>query len=225
LFGAHPDAKVLELARSLGAPAEVPIIDIGAGTGRNTIPLARAGHPVDAVELAPPLAAILREELAKHELTSTRVFEGNILDPALELPAAHYRLVVLAEVVASHFRELAEIRQLLEVAAKLLVPGGLLAFSAFLSQDGYKPDLAARELSQVLWCCLFTRKELADAAAGLPFERVADESVADFERAHQPEANWPPTGWFEEWAGGQDLFDLPAGKPPLELRWIVYRRV
>src|SRR6478735_5805036 len=31
LFGKHPDAKILELAHSLGAPAEVPILDIGAG--------------------------------------------------------------------------------------------------------------------------------------------------------------------------------------------------
>ncbi|HEY2410008.1 MAG TPA: class I SAM-dependent methyltransferase [Polyangiaceae bacterium] len=224
LFGSRPDAKVMELASSLGPPEEVPVIDIGAGTGRNTIPLAQAGFPTDAVELAPSLAAILREELAQHELTKTQVFEGNILDPNLALPSEHYRLVVLAEVVASHFRDVAEIRALFQAAQKLLKPGGLLAFSAFLSSDGYKADAAARELSQVLWCCLFTRRELAEAALELPFERVSDESVAEYERARVPDADWPPTGWFSEWAGGQDLFDLPEGKPPLELRWLVYRR-
>ena len=30
LFGTHPDSKVMDLARSLGAPADVPVLDIGA---------------------------------------------------------------------------------------------------------------------------------------------------------------------------------------------------
>ena len=116
-----------------------------------------------------------------------------------------------------------QLRLLFETARQLLQPGGLLLFSAFLSSDGYKPDAAAREMSQVLWCCLFTRRDLAEACADLPFERVSDESVAEFERAHLPASAWPPTGWYGEWTGGQDLFDLPAGKPPLELRWLAYR--
>jgi SAM-dependent methyltransferase len=175
------------------------------------------------VELAPALAAVLREELQKQGLADVRVFEGDILDPNLEIPAKRYRLVVLAEVVASHFRDAAQLRRLFESAQKVLAPGGLLVFSAFLTSDGYKPDAAARELSQVFWCCLFTRRELADATAGLPFERVSDESVSEFEHEHLPESAWPPTGWFAEWTGGQDLFDLPEGHPPMELRWLVYR--
>lgn len=223
LFGSHPDAKLMMLAQSLGPPEEVPVLDIGAGTGRNTIPLAQQGFPTDAVELAPALAGILRDDVSKHELANVRVFEADIFDPKLQIPTQHYRLVVLAEVVASHFRDVAQLRLLFETARSLLVPGGLLLFSAFLSSDGYKPDAAAREMSQVLWCCLFTRRDLAEACSGLPFERVSDESVAEFERTHLPESAWPPTGWYSEWTGGQDLFDLPAGKPPLELRWLTYR--
>ena len=87
------------------------------------------------------------------------------------------------------------------------------------------PDDVARQLSQVLWCCLFTRHDLEQASKGLPFERVADESAAEYERAHLPEGQYPSTGWYEGWCGGQDLFDLPAERPPMELRWLVYRRV
>jgi SAM-dependent methyltransferase len=223
LFGAHPDAKLLEVARSLGTPRDVPILDIGAGTGRNTLPLAEAGFPTDAVEPAPALAQILRQEIAQKVLSS-RVYEGDALDPALELPNQHYRLVVLAEVVASHFRGVAQLRQLFEVAERLLVPGGVLLFNMFLTSSGYKPDALARELSETMWCCVFTRRELDEAAAGLAFSRVSDESAYDFEHEHLPEKAWPPTGWFSEWARGQDLFDLPADKTPLELRWIAYRR-
>lgn len=223
LFGSHADAKPAELARELGTASQVTILDVGAGTGRNTLPLAKQGFPTDAVEIAPALAGILREDVQKLGLSNVRVFEGDFFDPLLALPHAHYRMLLLAEVVASHFREPNQLRQLFETALRLLAPGGLLVFSAFLSSDGYKPDTAARELSQVCWCSLFTRRELADACAGLPFQRVSDESVAEFEREHLPPEAWPPTGWFTPWAGGQDLFDLPEGKPPLELRWLVYR--
>jgi SAM-dependent methyltransferase len=223
LFGAHADAKVLHLAQSLGAPSEVTVLDVGAGTGRNTLPLALAGYQTDAVELAPALAAVLRETVATANAT-VRVFEGDALDPELPIPTGHYRLVVLAEVVASHFRSPAQIRQLLERAHEWLAPGGLLLFSAFLTSSGYKPEPLARELSEVMWCCIFTRSDLEGAAAGLPFSRISDESVYAFEHEHLDADKWPPTGWFPDWTRGLDLFDVAAEKSPVELRWLVYRK-
>ncbi len=58
----------------------------------------------------------------------------------------------------------------------------------------------------------------------LPFELVSDESVFEFEKLHLDADRWPPTGWFEEWSNGLDLFDVPLGKAPVELRWLVYRK-
>jgi SAM-dependent methyltransferase len=223
LFGAHADSKLLALAHSLGEPKDVPVLDVGAGTGRNTLPLARAGFPTDAIELAPALAKILREEIAKEGL-SVRVFEGDALEGELGVPENHYKVVVLAEVIASHIRDVEQCRVLFDGAATALAPGGLLLFSAFLSSDGYKPDPVARELSQVFWCNLFTRADMAKGMEGLPFELVSDESVFEFEKAHLGADAWPPTGWFEEWTNGLDLFDVPLGKAPMELRWLVYRK-
>jgi len=223
LFGAHPDAKVMALARSLGAPHEVAVLDVGAGTGRNTLPLARAGFNVDAVELAPTLAKLLREEIAQAGVHA-RVFEGDALDPALEVPHDHYQLIVLAEVVASHVRDVSQLRRLFERIDAWLAPGGLVLFSAFIADDSYEPDALARQASQVFWCCLFTRRELERARRGLTLHRISDESTHDFERAHLPEEAWPPTGWFEDWARGQDLYHLPGGTAPHELRWLVYRK-
>jgi len=223
LFGKHPDAKIFELARAQGEPKDVPILDIGAGTGRNTLPLARAGFPADAVELAPALAAILREEAAKEALP-VKVFEANVLDPNLGIEPGYYRILLLAEVVASHFRTLGEVRALFQVAAKLLPTNGLLVFSVFLTSDDYEPDDVALEMSQIFWTNLLSRRQMQEAHEGEPFQLVSDESVQDYERANLPAEAWPPTGWFETWTGGQDLFDLPAGKPPVELRWLVYRK-
>jgi SAM-dependent methyltransferase len=222
LFGAHPDAKLVDLAKSLGEPKDVPVLDVGAGTGRNTLPLAAAGFPVDAVELAPALAAVLRDDVAKAS-ANVRVFEGDALDPSLGIPARHYRVAVLAEVVASHFRTTEQVRKLFEQALNWLAPGGYLLFSAFLTGGGYKPDKMARQMSEVMWCCAFTRRELDEAAAGLPLTRVSDESAHDYEKEHLPESAWPPTGWYADWSQGQDLFDVPADRSPLDLRWLVYR--
>jgi 2-polyprenyl-3-methyl-5-hydroxy-6-metoxy-1,4-benzoquinol methylase len=224
LFGKHPDAKALDVARSLGAPGEVRILDVGAGTGRNSLPLAREGFVVDALEPAVALAKLLREAAAAEGL-AIGIVEGNVLDPALELAQSRYRMLLLSEVVASHFRSVEQLRQLFEAAARWLEPGGVLVLNAFLSDGGYKPDDIARQLSQVLWCVLFTRRDLDAALAGLPFERVADEPAADYEREHLPEGQYPSTGWYEGWSGGQDLFDLPADRAPMELRWLVYRKM
>jgi SAM-dependent methyltransferase len=224
LFGKHPDAKALDVARSLGAPADVAILDVGAGTGRNTLPLAREGFSVDALEPAPALAKILKETLASEGIACGAV-EGNILDAGLELPRPRYRMMLLSEVVASHFRSAEQIRQLFEVANRVLEPGGVLLFNLFLTDGGYKPDDIARQLSQVLWCAMFTRRDLEVASQGLPFERQADESAAAYEKEHLPGDQYPPTGWYEGWCGGQDLFDLPVERPPMELRWVTYRKM
>jgi SAM-dependent methyltransferase len=223
LFGKHADAKAMDAARSLGTPAEVAVLDVGAGTGRNSLPLAREGFQVDAVEPAPALCKLLKADIETEKL-GIGVVEGDILDDAIVTPRSQYQMILLSEVVASHFRSIEQVRKLFTVAGRLLTPGGLLVFNAFLSDGGYKPDDTAKQLSQVLWCALFTRRDMELACEGLPFERLADESAADYERAHLPEGAWPPTGWYEGWSAGQDLFDLPGDRCPMELRWLVYRK-
>jgi SAM-dependent methyltransferase len=222
LFGTHPDSKVMDLARSIGAPSEVPVLDIGAGTGRNTLPLARNGHPTSAVELSPDLAKILREEAEKESLPVALV-EGDVLNAPLELPTGHFRLIILCEVV-SHFRSVRELRRLFERTAELLAPGGLLAFSVFLPVSGYQPDALARELSQVYWSTLYTRQEHAESSAGHGLSLVSEESVCEYEKKRLPESSWPPTGWFIEWTRGVDIFNLPVQKSPVDMRWVVYRK-
>lgn len=43
--------------------ARTPILEIGAGTGRLTIPFARAGHSVVAVDISPSMLANREEQL------------------------------------------------------------------------------------------------------------------------------------------------------------------
>jgi SAM-dependent methyltransferase len=222
LFGNHPDCKVMDVARSLGTPADVPVLDIGAGTGRNTLPLARAGFPTDAVELSPDLAKILREAAEKDNLP-IRLFEGDVLNTPLEVPKQRYRLIILCEVV-SDFRDVAAVNRLFERAAELIAPGGTLLFNAFLPVGGYQPDPLARQLSFVLWSTIFLRDELRDAAKRHGFVASSEESVYEYEKERLPESAWPPTGWFEEWTRGVDTFDIPMSKSPVEMRWLTFKK-
>ncbi|NJK39874.1 MAG: class I SAM-dependent methyltransferase [Oscillatoriales cyanobacterium RM2_1_1] len=217
LFGSHPDAKLMAIARQLGDPAQAPILDVGAGVGRNTLPLARRGHSVDAVELTPEFAQIIAKA-AQTEALPVRAIQSNILNPALKLPQNCYKLGVIAEVI-SHFRGTNEVRQLLQIVSDAIQPGGLLLFSTFVANSGYEPDAKARQMSQVQWSYLLTQTDLKTAMAGLPLRILSDESVYQYEKTHLPAEAWPPTSWFEHWCLGRDVF--PLAEPPMSLRWIL----
>ena len=219
-FGTTADARVTALAAESPAPAACPVLDIGAGTGRNALALARRGHPVDAVELSGKFAAILREEAGRESL-AVRVIEGDVF-ASLDDLRHDYGLVVLSEVV-SDFRTTAELRRMFELAATCLAPGGRLVFNVFLPQVGYTPDAAARELGLQVYTSIFTYPEVAAAVAGLPLSLVADDSVHDYEKQHLPAGAWPPTTWYADWVSGLDVFDVPRHESPIAMRWLVYR--
>jgi 2-polyprenyl-3-methyl-5-hydroxy-6-metoxy-1,4-benzoquinol methylase len=220
-FGTEPDARVWDLAAAAGDPAATRVLDIGAGTGRNSLALARRGHPVDAVEMTAQFAEALRTEAAREAL-DVRVIERDVFDSLDEL-RRDYQIILLSEVV-SDFRTAEQLRALFQMAAQCLAPGGLLIFNIFLTRGGYVPDAAALELGQQCYTSIFTRSELAAAADLVPLEPVADDSVYTYEKSHQPAESWPPTSWYENWVSGLDVFDVPRDQSPIEMRWLVYRR-
>ena len=219
-FGTTADARVMALAAEASSPAACPVLDIGAGTGRNSLALARRGHPVDAVELSCKFAAILREEAGRESL-SVRVIERDVF-ASLDDLRRDYGLIVLSEVV-SDFENVAKLRRMFEIAAACLAPGGRLVFNVFLPRVGYTPDAAARELGLQVYTSIFTYPEMSAAAASLPLALVSDDSVHDYERKNLPEGAWPPTSWYDDWVSGLDVFDVPRHESPIEMRWLVYR--
>jgi SAM-dependent methyltransferase len=58
----------LGLWRELAAQAAGPILDVGAGTGRVTLDLARSGHEVVALDLDPALLAVLEQRARAERL-------------------------------------------------------------------------------------------------------------------------------------------------------------
>lgn len=228
LFGTNPDARVWALAAESTDARTARVLDIGAGTGRNAMALARRGHPVDAVELTPKFAETLRAESYKN-LLDIRVIDRDIFD-AMDDLHKDYQLIILSEVTPD-FRNLQQLRAVFELAADSLRPGGRLVFNAFLPRTGYVSDdaarglaAAARELGQQVYTGIFTGDEVDAAASGLPLRLTSNASVYEFEKANLPDGDWPPTGWYADWVNGLDVFDVPREQSPIEMRWLVYQK-
>jgi 2-polyprenyl-3-methyl-5-hydroxy-6-metoxy-1,4-benzoquinol methylase len=227
LFGGHADAKVLEVVNSITPTntepnlAQLPILDIGAGTGRNTFPLAKLGYAVDAIELAPVFVEQMKKT-ATTEGLNINVMHGNVLDPELKLRPAHYGFIFAAEVVP-HFRHISEVELLLARLCDCLRSQGLFLFNLFLTAADYEPTPMIRELAQVAWSFLVTPAELEAVMEKLPLEIISNQSVYDYEKQNLPDEAWPPTNWFASWSRGRDLF--PGDRqPPVSLRWVLCRR-
>jgi SAM-dependent methyltransferase len=221
LFGTEPDARVWALANEAVDPTTHWVLEIGAGTGRNALALARRGHPVDVVEMTPKFAHMIRSD-AQRESLDVRVVVRDIFSTKHDL-RQDYQLIVLSEVVTD-FRTTQQLRGLFELAAHCLAPGARLVFNAFLPRGRYTPDQAAREFGQQAYTTIFTRDEMSAAAAELPLELVADDSVYDYEKEHLPPGAWPPTSWYEGWVSGRDLFPVEREMSPIELRWLVFQK-
>lgn len=83
-------ALIDRFIRGLGLDADDLVVDLGAGTGALTVPLARTGATVWAVETDPHCAARLRAQLAAHA-PEVRVIETDIR--WVRLPRTAYRVV------------------------------------------------------------------------------------------------------------------------------------
>lgn len=105
-----------------------PVLEIGCGTGRLTIPLARAGHEVWAVDVSAAMLDQLRAKLAREAPeVQARVHPVRQDATALDLPVRDCRLAVIPFNVLMLIPDLTAERRVLAAAAAHLAPGGTLA--------------------------------------------------------------------------------------------------
>ncbi|MGC9505677.1 class I SAM-dependent methyltransferase [Baaleninema sp.] len=219
-FGRYPDAKAMSIAAELGKAIQVPVLDIGAGIGRNSLPLAKRGHPVDAIPSNPQARKQLME-LAQSRGLAVKVLENDVLDRSAL--SATYQLAIASEVLP-HLRGIDRMRQFFQQTASVLQPGGVLLVAAFLTKGDYQPEAKVRELSEALGCYLLTEEDLKGSIESLPLQLISNESVVTYESQHLPNEAWPPSDKFLNWATGRELFPTLTN-PPVELRWLQLRRI
>ena len=115
-----------------------PVLELGCGTGRLTLPMGRAGVPVTGIDRAPGMLATLREKLANESdavRARIRIQEADYRTSILEHPDAAYVAALWPFNALHHCADADEVRRLLAELHRCVQPGGLLAL------DGYLPDL------------------------------------------------------------------------------------
>lgn len=123
-------AFYLEVAAMCGERARV--LDLGAGTGRMALPLARAGHAVVGVDASPAMLARAREKLAA-EAPAVRSRVDLLEADARELdaPGAPFDLAIAPFRVLQHFPERDDQLRVLATLRAHLARGGRLALDVF----------------------------------------------------------------------------------------------
>ena len=113
-----PPSEFLQRHRGRIPPG--PVLDVAAGDGRNSLYLARLGHPVDAIDIA--FGALRRlAGAARTEGLDLRAVQADLDD--FPLPRDRYAAVV-------NIRYLQ--RALFEPIKRAVRPGGLVIFETFL---------------------------------------------------------------------------------------------
>ena len=112
------------------------ILELGAGSGRLTIPLARAGHEVVAVDRAPAMLARLRARVAALPKATAKRIAVTAGDLRGFKVAGKFPLAIAAFNVLEHLYTRGEVDACLRCVAAHLAPGGVFAF------DVQNPDLA-----------------------------------------------------------------------------------
>ena len=127
-----------QLARRLLGTTQGPILELGAGTGRLTLPLARDGYRVTAVDVSRPMLDRLRARVARAPAAvqgRIAVHLGDLRD--FTVPGGQkFPLVIAAFNVVEHLYTRVELAAFLAAVRRHLAPGGRLAF------DVQMPDLA-----------------------------------------------------------------------------------
>ena len=167
----------LPVWRDLAARCPGPVLDVGCGTGRVALDLARLGHDVTGLdsqaELVEELRARAREELLQvhAETADARSFE---LDRCFALVIAPMQVVQLLGGEAGRL-------SFLEHAARHLAPGGLVALALADPLEGAPAEASLLPLPDVLerdgWVYSSTPVAMRTDAGGVTIERVREAAA------------------------------------------------
>ena len=121
----------VELARESGGP----VLEIGCGTGRISLPIAREGIAVTGIDISPRMIAVAQAKAAKRGLSERCVFQSGDM-ATLEL-AERFPLVTMPFRSFQSMLSPEEQRQALGRARERLAPGGLFVM------DTFNPDVGS----------------------------------------------------------------------------------
>lgn len=138
-------------------------VDLGAGSGFQSIPLAEFGFPVVAVDFSSALLAELRECA---DSLSIRTVHDDILNFPNHVDGQAQVIVCMGDTL-THLESLNDVQELLSAAARTLVKGGMLilTFRDYVSTEpqGKQRFLSVKaDESKILTCFLEFHEEVVE---------------------------------------------------------------
>lgn len=172
-------AQDLPLWRELAAEAGGPILDLGAGSGRVALDLARAGHEVVALDVDPVLLAALDE----HATAAGLAIETVRADAREFALGCRFPLVLAPMQTIQLLGGLDGRARLLRAAAAHLSPGGLLACAIADAFEGFDAEHTEPPLPDVLerdgWVYASHPVAVRPAADATTIERIRQTVAPD----------------------------------------------
>ena len=181
LYGSADD---LEYYRRLASHAEGPILELACGTGRVTIPLARAGHEVTGLDLSRKMLDQARHKLRLEPAGIRRLVKFTQGDMRAFTLGRKFGLCLIPFFSFQHLLSERDQLRTLSRIRKHLLPGGRLAFNVF------NPDLTRAEGLQRLDKVVESQGQTAMRYSVQWFDRVNQIThgwlIYDFARADGP---------------------------------------
>ena len=131
----HDISWYRNLARRLAAGLEsapLKVLELGAGTGRITIPLAQDGHHVTALDRMPSMLARLQSKLEEYPAVTLPI--APVLGDICEMPLADasFDLVIAPFNVLMHLYRWQDLLACFREVRRVLAPGGRFALDVLL---------------------------------------------------------------------------------------------
>lgn len=160
-----------DLARFLDPPGLA--VDLGAGFGMHSIPLARAGHRVLAVDTSRLLLAELRRHAKGLDLTA---IEADLLEFAVHLRRPADLILCMGDTL-THLQSMRDVERLLRSVAGALRPEGRFVATFRDERDlpmGDRRFIAVRSDSERIHTCFLEAMEERVRVHDIIHERVHD---------------------------------------------------
>lgn len=143
--GKHPDEFILnKLNNEFPDSKNIDVLDIGAGDGRNSIPIAQKGYNVVAYDLSSAGVDLINELFGKFKFKNCHAKKKDILNGST-LPEGKFEFVFMSH-ISQHF-SLTELKTVFANISKSMENKGVFVFDALINKNRkrYKENIEAQE--------------------------------------------------------------------------------
>jgi SAM-dependent methyltransferase len=150
-YAAKNDLLDLPFYLDLATRSGGPVLELGCGTGRVSIPIARAGIAVHGVDRSRHMLGILKQRLQEESPEVRRRVALRLADMRRLRTPNKYPLVIIPFRPMQHMQTLEDQLGALATAASHLDKGGTLAFDVFFPKFDLLEKGLAEEMREMEW--------------------------------------------------------------------------